>query len=220
MLIISRRKIFPRSTSTAQASQRGIPNKYHLALQCRLVATHSAPLSNLLRMAPATKSTLWEALKLTNQDMLEEAQPLNPSGFSRSQALSGSNCRLSQRLQLRTPGRGSHRNVTQLENTTSSTMAGRTPGVTTAPSSAKGRQTLHSCSISTHQHGQKSLYRTMESTKFLLRLLSILAASKLSDPLKHGISAPRVKTNRLVVNPEAQQRKPHPMAGATQLLKR
>jgi len=59
----------------------------------------------------------------------------------------------------------------------------------------------------------------MERMKFHGRLLILLVASKLSDPLQHGISAPRVKTNLLVVNTVAHLRGHHPGAGATQLSK-
>ena len=67
MLIVSGREIFPRSTSTAQTNQSGIPNIYHLMLWRQLLDSYSALFLNQLRMAPAIKSTSWGALKLVLQ---------------------------------------------------------------------------------------------------------------------------------------------------------
>jgi len=67
MLIVPGRETFPRSTSTAQTGQNGIPKIYRLVLRCLILDSHSALLSNRLRMVQAIKSTLWEALKLAQR---------------------------------------------------------------------------------------------------------------------------------------------------------
>jgi len=180
-----------------------------------VLVSHSAQLSKQLPMVQAIKSTLWGALRLVLQQTQWKPEALEPSGFSRFQVLSGSSCPLRQRLLSRTRGGGFHQDAKQLENTTSSTMAGTELRIILTGLPATRRQMLHSCSMSTHQHGQTSLHQTRERTKFLRRLLSLLAAGELSDPQNTAI----VKTNRLVVKTEVQLRRPQPMVGATQPLK-
>jgi len=58
ILIVFDRENFPRSTSTVQTDHSGIPNIYHLQLQCRLLDSDSPLLSNQLRTTLAIKSTL------------------------------------------------------------------------------------------------------------------------------------------------------------------
>jgi len=149
ILIESGRENFPRSISTAQTDQNGIPNIYRLMHQCRILDSHSALLLNQLRMVPAIKSTLWGALNLVNYGKLQEAPQLEPSGFFRFQALSGPNYLTRQRPRLQTRKAGFHQNVKLLENTTSSTMAGRAPRAIPVPLPVITMQMPHSCSMST-----------------------------------------------------------------------
>ena len=102
MLIVSGRENFPRSTSTAQTGQNGIPNIYRLVLRFLILDSHSVLLSNRLRMVQAIKSTLWEALRLVLRQRPREVQRLEPSGFSQFQAFSGSSWLLHPRPTQRT----------------------------------------------------------------------------------------------------------------------